>query len=87
MEKLFKGQSISLPDGALFLFDQFRILLEVLSYLRGLTLKLQMQSVDVMQAYEEVDSVISRARVQQDMPTSLVKSFMGRISSCANSEL
>ena len=32
---------------------------EVLSYLRGLTFKLQMQSVDVMHTYEEVDSVVS----------------------------
>ena len=36
----------------------FRILLEVLSCLRGLTLKLQMLSVDVLHAYEEANCCI-----------------------------
>ena len=36
----------------------FKILLEVLSQLRGLTLKLQMQAADIIYAYEEVGSII-----------------------------
>jgi len=36
----------------------FKILLEILSYLRSLTLKLQMQALDVMYAYRQVNSVV-----------------------------
>ena len=37
----------------------FKILLKVLSYLRGLTFKLQMQAVDVIYAYSQVRAVVS----------------------------
>ncbi len=40
----------------------FKILLEVLSGLRELTLKLQMQAVDVIYAYRQVRAVVSTER-------------------------
>jgi len=45
-------------ESSLFLIT-FEILLEVLSSLRGLTMKLQMQSVDVLYAHKEVKNVIT----------------------------
>ena len=36
----------------------FKILLEILSHLRGLTLKLQMQAADIIYAYEEVSNIV-----------------------------
>ena len=45
----------------LFLLS-FKILLEVLTCLRGLTLKLQMEAIDVLYAYKEVCSIVSMLR-------------------------
>ena len=45
----------------------FKILLEVLSYLRSLTLKLQMQALDVMYAYKQVNSVTSALKNMREL--------------------
>ena len=51
-----KGKWISLPAGVFFILG---ILLEALSHLRSLTLKLKMEALDVIYAYRQVDSVLS----------------------------
>ena len=55
------GETISKANGFLesssFLIS-FKILLEVLSSLRALTLKLQIQAIDVLYAYKEVKNII-----------------------------
>ncbi len=45
----------------------FKILLEVLSCLRGLTLKLQMQAVDVIYAYGQVRAVVSTLKIMREV--------------------
>ena len=44
----------------------FKILLQVLSCLKGLTIKLQMWAIDVLYAYREVEGVISTLKVMQN---------------------
>jgi hypothetical protein len=44
----------------------FKVLLEVLSNLRGLTTKLQMQAIDVLYAYREVTVVIANLQAMRD---------------------
>ena len=44
----------------------FKILLEVLSYLRSLTLKLQVEALDVIYVYRQVDSVISALKSMRE---------------------
>jgi len=59
------GDSLTKANGFLFQLESssflvcFKVLLEVLSCLRGLTLKLQMEDIDVLYAYEEVRTVVS----------------------------
>ena len=48
----------------------FKILLECLTHLRGLTLKLQMQAVDVLYAYSQVDSAVSSLKRMRENATS-----------------
>ena len=63
----------------------FQILLAVLSCCRGLTLKLQMQSIDVINAYSQVQSVVSslkKMREESDREFSQIfteASKLGRI--------
>ncbi len=58
------SDTISKADGFYFQLQSssflvgFKILLKVLSCLRALTLKLQMQAIDVIYAYKQVQSVI-----------------------------
>ena len=58
------GETISKANGFLYQLESssflisFKILLEVLSSLRALTLKLQMQAIDVLYAYKEVKNTI-----------------------------
>ena len=52
---------------------RFKILLEVLSCLKGLTIKLQMRAIDVMYAYREVEGVISTLKVMQNESESEFK--------------
>ena len=47
----------------------FHILLECLTHLRGLTVKLQMQAIDVLFAYTQVKSVISAFKQMRDNAT------------------
>ena len=51
----------------------FKILLEVLSSLRGLTLKLQMQAIDVIYAYKHVILSFSEMRAKSEAHASLLK--------------
>ena len=59
------GDSLTKVNGSLFQLESssflvcFKVLLEVLSCLRGLTLKLQMEALDVLYAYKEVRTVVS----------------------------
>ena len=48
------------------LFHSWYVLFEVLSYLRSLTLKLQMEAFDVIYAYRQVDSVISALKSMRE---------------------
>ena len=48
----------------------FKILLECLTYLRGITIKLQMQAIDVLYAYGEVTNVISLLKRLRENATS-----------------
>lgn len=58
------GETISKTNGFLYQLESssflisFKILLEILSSLRALTLKLQMQAIDVLYAYKEVKNTI-----------------------------
>ena len=58
------GETLTKANGFLHQLESssllicFKILLEVLSYLRSLTLGLQEEALDVMHAYEQVNSVI-----------------------------
>ena len=57
------GETLSKANGFLYQLESsflisFQILLEVLSSIRALTLKLQMQAVDVLYAYKEVENTI-----------------------------
>ena len=45
----------------------FKVLLEVLSNLRGLTTKLQKQAIDVLYAYREVTIVIANLQAMRDV--------------------
>ena len=51
----------------------FKILLEVLSCLKGLTIKLQMRAIDVLYAYREVEGVISTLKVMRNESESEFK--------------
>jgi len=59
------GETLTKANGFLYQLESslflvcFKILLEISSYLRSLTLKLQMQALDVMYAYRQVNSVVS----------------------------
>lgn len=44
----------------------FKILLEVLTNLRSLTVKLQQRAIDVLGAYKEVEGVISTLKSMRD---------------------
>ena len=66
------GETLTKANGFLYQLESssflvcFKILLEVLSYLRSLTLKLQMEALDVIYAYRQVDSVISALRSMRE---------------------
>ena len=45
----------------------FKILLEIFHNLRSLTIKLQMQAIDVIYAYKEVQSVISTLKGMREV--------------------
>ena len=59
------GETLTKANGFLFQLESslfllsFKILLEVLTSLRGLTLKLQMEAIDVLYAYREVRTIIT----------------------------
>lgn len=58
------GETLTKANGFLYQLEYyflgvFQDTLEVLSYLRSLILKLQMQAIDVIYAYKEIDSVTS----------------------------
>ena len=58
------GDTLTKANGFLFQLEYplflvwFKILLEVLTCLRSLTLKLQMEAIDVLYAYKEVGAVV-----------------------------
>ena len=58
------GETLSKANGFLYQLESspflisFKILLEALSSLRALTLKLQMQAIDMLYAYNEVKNTI-----------------------------
>ena len=66
------GETLTKANGFLYQCESssflicFKILLEVLAYLRGLTLKLQMPALDVMYAYREVRSVVSTLKSMRE---------------------
>ena len=62
------GETLTKANGFLFQLQSplfllsFKILLEVLTSLRGLTLKLQMEAIDVLYAYREVRTIVTTLR-------------------------
>ena len=68
-----KGKWISSKAGLFFISYLFQDTLEVLSYLRSLTLKLQMQALDVMYAYEQLNSVTSALKNMRELSDSEFK--------------
>ena len=54
----------------------FRILLECLSHLRGLTVKLQMQAIDVVYAYNQVSALICSFKSMRVRPQLLPNNSM-----------
>ena len=72
-EPLIKANGFlyQLESASLFLIS-FTILLEVLATFRGLTMKLQMEAVDVMYAYKEVHEIIKSLK---DMRTDSSNEF------------
>ena len=54
----------------------FKILLEILSYLREVTLKLQLEGIDVLYTYKQIDGVISTLKsLRADSETEFRKIF------------
>ena len=72
------GETVTKANGFLYQFQSstflvcFKILFEILSCLQGLTVKLQMQAIDVLYAYTEASSIIS---VLQNMRENSEKEF------------
>jgi len=66
------GETISKANGFLYQLESspflisFKILLEALSSLRALTLKLQMQAIDVLYAYKEVKNTIKSLKEMRE---------------------
>ncbi len=66
------GETITKANGFLYQLQSpsflicFKILLEVMCCLRGLTKKLQMQAIDVFYAYKQVKSVVSTLKGMRD---------------------
>ena len=63
----------------------FQILLESLTHLRGLSMKLQMQAIDVLYAYNQVKSVHDSLKKMRENPTSTFKSVYQDATSFAKS--
>ena len=61
----------------------FKVLLECLTHLRGLTIKLQMQAMDVLYAYREVNHVISTLKAMRDTATSSFSVMFKEVSTIA----
>ena len=70
------GESITKANGFLFQLQSpsfliaFKILLHILYFLRELTVKLQMQAVDVTYAYRQVTSVVSTLKKMREDASS-----------------
>ena len=69
------GDTVTKANGFLFQLQSpsflicFKILLEILQSLRSLTLKLQMQTIDVVYAYKQVKSVLSSLKKMRESST------------------
>ena len=63
----------------------FQILLESLTHLRGLSLKLQMQAIDVLYAYNQVKSVHDSLKKMRENSTHIFKRVYRDASSLAKS--
>ena len=76
------GETITKANGFLFQLQSstflvaFQILIQVLHILRELTMKLQMQPIDVVYAYKMVSSVVSTLKaLRRDSPAEFKKMF------------
>ena len=75
------GETITKANGFLFQLQSssflicFKILLEIFQNLRSLTIKLQMQAIDVVYAYKEVQSVISTLKGMRERSSSEFKNI------------
>ena len=75
------GETITKANGFLFQLQSssflicFKILLEIFHNLRSLTIKLQMQAIDVVYAYKEVQSVISTLKGMRERSSSEFKNI------------
>lgn len=63
----------------------FQILLECLTRLRSLTVKLQMQAIDVIYAYKQVNGVLSSLKSMRDNATSTFSTLFKEITRLAKS--
>ena len=76
------GETITKANGFLFQLQSstflvaFQVLIQVLHILRELTMKLQMQAIDVVYAYKMVSSVVSTLKaLRRDSPAEFKKIF------------
>ena len=75
------GETITKANGFLFQLQSssfltcFKILIEIFHKLRSLTMKLQMQAIDVVYAYKEVQSVISTLKGMRERSSSEFKNI------------
>ena len=75
------GETITKANGFLFQLQSssflicFKILHEIFQNLRSLTIKLQMQAIDVVYAYKDVQSVISTLKGMRERSSSEFKNI------------
>ena len=83
------GETITKATGYVYQVESssflvcFKILIEILSQLRGLTLKLQMQAADIINAYGEVGNIIEllvrmREESEQVFKTIFSETMLGK---------